>query len=155
MEKSVTGDIAVALKAGQQTIAERHNAVTVMFADIVGFTQLSATLSTVELTELLNRLFSCFDHQGRGVALRVGIASGPVTAGVIGHLKFCYDVWGDTVNTASRMTTLGVANRIQLAKGSAALLAETHQCVPRGVIEVKGKWPMPTWFIDGRMSRSG
>ncbi len=197
-------DIAVSLKAGQQTIAERHNAVTVMFADIVGFTELSAALSAIELTALLNRLFSRFDelvaarglekirtigdaymvasgvpkartdhaeaaadlalemmsfisrfdHHGRDIALRIGIASGPVTAGVIGHLKFCYDVWGDTVNVASRMATQGVANRIQLTEDTAALLAETHRCVPRGVIEVKGKGPMPTWFLEGRLSRS-
>jgi adenylate cyclase len=82
--------------------------------------------------------------------LRIGIASGPVVAGVIGTRKFFYDVWGDAVNTASRMESTGEAGRIQVAPETYTLLADGFVLEKRGVIDVRGKGPMQTWFLVGR-----
>ena len=89
------------------------------------------------------------DAKGREVPVRIGIASGPVVAGVIGTRKFFYDVWGDTVNTASRMESTGVAGRIQVAPATHELLADRFEFEERGVIEVRGKGQMKTWFLIG------
>lgn len=85
------------------------------------------------------------------VAVRIGIASGPVIAGIIGQAKFQYDIWGDTVNTASRMESHGVPGRIQVNRTAYELLREEFSLEPRGTIEVKGKGPMETWFLTGRV----
>jgi class 3 adenylate cyclase len=76
---------------------------------------------------------------------------GPVVAGVIGKRKFIYDVWGDTVNTASRMESLGVPGRIQVTAAVRERLAAEFAFEPRGIIDVKGKGPMPTYFLTGRV----
>jgi adenylate cyclase len=90
------------------------------------------------------------DPKGRAVPVRIGIASGPVVAGVIGTRKFFYDVWGDTVNTASRMESTGEPGKIQVAPKTRELLADRFELVERGVIEVRGKGPMQTWFLTRR-----
>lgn len=85
-----------------------------------------------------------------GVRFRIGLHCGPVVAGVIGTKKFIYDVWGDTVNLASRMESLGVPGRIQVTAPVEERLRDRFVLEPRGLVEVKGKGPMPTWFLTGR-----
>ena len=192
--------VAARLRGGAQLIADRFDDVTLLFADIVEFTRLSATMSPSELVTILNEIFTVFDelvdryglekvktigdaymmvggltdgvpdHTARiaGMALqladrmgsigsarqhrimlRIGIHRGPVVAGVIGTKRFIYDLWGDTVNLASRMESLGVPGRIQVTHAVRECLAEEFTFEPRGLIEVKGKGPMPTWFLTG------
>ncbi|HKZ55802.1 MAG TPA: adenylate/guanylate cyclase domain-containing protein [Anaerolineales bacterium] len=192
-------EIAPILKAGNGTYAAQHEAVSILFADVVGFTPLSAQMSATEMLDLLNHLFSrCdrlverhdlekirtigdnymvvsgaprprSDHAQRlaqvalemldvcrGLALpgdrelqlRIGINSGPVIAGVIGHTKFHYDVWGDAVNVASRMESHGVPGKIQIGHATYALIKDQFLCIPRGMVEVKGKGALETWFLE-------
>jgi guanylate cyclase len=86
---------------------------------------------------------------GRRLVFRIGINSGPVVAGVVGQKKFAYDVWGDTVNLASRMESQGEPGRIQITAATYELIKEQFECEPRGDILVKGKGMMPTWFVEG------
>jgi adenylate cyclase len=90
------------------------------------------------------------DSVGRRLAVRIGIDTGPVVAGVIGKHKFSYDLWGDTVNTASRMESHGVAGRIQVTDRTYDRLREDYTFERRGPIEVKGKGHMNTWFLLAR-----
>ena len=84
------------------------------------------------------------------VVLRIGVHSGQVVAGVIGTDKFTYDLWGDTVNTASRMESHGVPGRIQVSDATYELLKDDYAFEPRGTIRVKGKGTMETYFLLGR-----
>lgn len=84
-----------------------------------------------------------------GVRFRIGIHCGPVVAGVIGTKKFIYDVWGDTVNLAARMESLGVPGRIQVSGAVEERLRGRYQLEARGLIDVKGKGSLPTWFLVG------
>jgi class 3 adenylate cyclase len=182
-------------------IADRFAEVTILFADIIDFTGLSARVTPEELVTILNTVFSAFDRLserhglekiktigdaymvagglpeprpdhaeavaemaldmqseidrlgaelGRPLGLRIGIDSGAVVAGVIGTRKFAYDLWGDAVNTASRMESQGVANGIQLTEGAYRRLRDTHICEDRGVIDVKGKGVLQTYLLKGK-----
>ena len=192
--------VANRLKAApDQTISDDLGAVTILFADIVGFTALSATLTAPALVRVLNTVFSRFDalvdeaglekiktigdsymvacgasepradHAEAGVRLglamqremgalsakigtdlriRIGLASGPATAGVIGARKPFYDIWGDTVNMASRMESTGEAGRVQIAETTKNLLPKDTPLEARGSIGVKGKGNVNTYFLQ-------
>ncbi len=90
------------------------------------------------------------DPAGRPLALRIGMDTGPVVAGVIGTSKFSYDLWGDTVNTASRMESSGVPGCIQVTDRTHRRLRDGYRFQRRGSIQVKGKGEMVTWFLLGR-----
>ncbi|TLH61038.1 adenylate/guanylate cyclase domain-containing protein [Mycolicibacterium phocaicum] len=92
------------------------------------------------------------DPNGRRVPLRIGLAAGPVVAGVVGARKFFYDVWGDAVNVAARMETTDVEGRIQVPQNVYERLKDAFILEARGAVEVKGKGVMQTWYLMGRMS---
>jgi len=110
----------------------------------------------IQIADLALDLVACLEkfNEARQTALqiRIGINSGPVVAGVIGTSKSTYDLWGDTVNTASRMESSGMPNRIHLTASTRAALAPQFDLEARGEIEVKGKDRLPTWFLLGRKS---
>lgn len=188
-------EVAAELKERGRTQARRFDSISVLFADIVGFTQRYAGVDPEEMVDQLNEIFTYFDdladrygcekirtigdaymvaagvpvprddhaHAAAAMALemldyaasgpfafRIGINSGPVVAGVIGNRKFQYDVWGDTVNTASRMESHGEAGRIQISEATHSLIEDEFVCTPRGTIQVKGKGELPTWFLESR-----
>nr|WP_233258686.1 adenylate/guanylate cyclase domain-containing protein [[Phormidium] sp. ETS-05] len=192
--------IAEQLKENQRTIAEGFGEVTVLFADIVGFTKLAAKVSPTELVHLLNDIFSRFDlladrhglekiktigdaymvvgglpvsrpdHAAAVAAMaldmqqevsrfsleyrepfsiRIGINTGPVVAGVIGRKKFIYDLWGDTVNVASRMESHGIPGEIQVTESTYMILRDKFAFQHRGAIRVKCKGEMNTDLLTG------
>lgn len=192
--------IADRLNREPGTIAEAYKDVTILFADIVGFTPLSTQLNPVELIALLNKIYSRFDllsekyqvekirtisdsymvaagvpepnedharnlarmalemrayanklssQDEQGIQFRIGIHSGPVFAGIVGKKKLQYDIWGDAVNTASRMESHGEAGKIQVSQTTYELLRDDFMMEQRGTIDVKGKGPMNTWFLIG------
>ena len=189
--------IAHKLKQQAGIIAEGFEDVSVLFADLVGFTALSSRLAPKELIELLNSVFSnfdelaeqhgvekiktigdaymaagglpepCADHLAAmasmalamqvrvrelnskfdGISLRIGLHSGHVIAGVIGIRKFIYDIWGDTVNTASRLESHGVPGRVHVSDTVFQKLQGRFEFEPRGLVELKGRAPMETFFL--------
>lgn len=197
------GPIAERLKLEPSTIADSFEEVSVLFADLVGFTAFSAQRSAKELVEILNLIFSKFDRlaqkhglekiktigdaymvvaglptprtdhaeaiaqmaldmqqaivnlsaeMGETFSIRIGINSGSVVAGVIGIKKFSYDLWGDTVNTASRMESQGIPGAIQVTAQTYERLRDNYLFEERGVIRVKGKGEMTTYLLTGRKS---
>src|SRR5262249_9442559 len=86
---------------------------------------------------------------GQQLAFRIGINSGPVVAGIIGRRKFIYDLWGDTVNTASRMESHGHSGSIQITEATYELIKQEFVCSSGGVKQVKGKGEMKVWFVLG------
>ncbi len=101
-------------------------------------------LMALDMLEAM-REHEVFGHLG--LELRVGINSGPVVAGVIGKKRFLYDLWGDAVNTASRMESHGTPGRIQITRATYELLADEFECEPRGTIDVKGKGEVEAWYL--------
>ena len=87
---------------------------------------------------------------GRQIELRSDIASGPVTAGIIGTHNFAYDLWGDTVDTASRMESSGIPGLIQVTRATHELIEDGFVCEPRGAVAVKGKDEMETYLLASR-----
>ncbi|HET6750605.1 MAG TPA: adenylate/guanylate cyclase domain-containing protein, partial [Actinomycetes bacterium] len=102
--------------------------------------------------EMLELAARCRLPDGGPVRLRIGVDSGPVVAGVIGRRRFSYDLWGDTVNTASRMQATGIPGCIQVTERTRKLLGEHYLFRERGRIQVKGKGMMLTYFLSGRTS---
>ena len=100
--------------------------------------------------DMRGALAGLMDPRGRPVAVRIGLASGPVVAGVVGTRKFYYDVWGDTVNIASRMESTGEVGKIQVAPETHERLTDRFRFEDRGQIDVRGKGTMHTWFLLGR-----
>jgi adenylate cyclase len=190
--------IAQQLKQEERTIADSFPEVTVMFADIVGFTELAAKTPAIELVEILNVIFSEFDQlteqhglekiktigdaymvvgglpaakpnhaeaiaamaldmqdritefcseTGKALSIRIGINTGPVIAGIIGTKKFIYDLWGDTVNIASRMESHGVPGSIQVTEETYNRLKNQYVFEDRGLIQVKGKGKMNCYLL--------
>ncbi|MFL2938931.1 MAG: adenylate/guanylate cyclase domain-containing protein [Opitutales bacterium] len=190
--------IADRLKEGEQYIAERYSGVSIIFVDIVGFTELSSKLRPSELVTILDSIFRQFDlicerygaekiktigdgymaatgvpeadsdhaanaartalafcesmenseeRLGVNLTIRVGVHTGTVVAGVIGEKKFIYDLWGDTVNVASRMESHGEVGRVHVSKELRDELGSGFSFEDRGEIEVKGKGPMQTFFL--------
>jgi len=101
-------------------------------------------LDMIEAVERYN------EHSNYSLRVRIGISTGSVVAGVIGKRKFLYDLWGDVVNTASRMESHGVSGRIQMTESTRQRLGEKFKLEKRGAIEIKGKGEMETWFLNSR-----
>jgi adenylate cyclase len=192
--------VAARLKEEEGIIADAHAAVTVLFADIVGFTPLSERLPAPEVVAVLDRVFAqwdalaaelgvekiktigdaymaaggipgpradhaeaiaelalamppalarCTARTGLSLDVRIGIDTGPVVAGVIGRAKFAYDLWGDTVNTASRMESHALPGTIQVSERAYAHLRGRYELRTRGPIEIRGKGPMTTYTLLG------
>jgi adenylate cyclase len=99
--------------------------------------------------DMLDGLQKIPARNGKRLAFRIGINSGPLVAGVIGRSKFHYDVWGDTVNIASRMESQGEAGRAQITRVTYELLKDEFICEPRGSLAIKGRGEMETWFLAG------
>ncbi len=186
-----------------QIIADGLPAVTVLFADLVGFTSQAGSMGPTELVRILDDVFSRFDGlagrhgmekiktvgdaymavagapeprsdhaeaaadmaleilailrderwpSGAPLDVRIGIASGPVVAGVIGRRKFAYDLWGDTVNVASRLETNGEPGRILVSEATARLLSRDFTLGDPCTVQLKGKGPTAARFLLGRAS---
>ncbi|MBL8035279.1 MAG: adenylate/guanylate cyclase domain-containing protein [Leptospiraceae bacterium] len=188
-------DIAARLQRGETTIADHYDPVVVLFADIVGFTEISSRTPPAEIVRRLNEVFSLIDilvekyglekiktigdaymvvagipqpqdddlerivnfaheihemiHAVSGLQLRIGIDRGEATAGVIGTKKFIFDLWGDTVNTASRMESHGEAGKIHVTERVAEMLKGKFIITERGTMLVKGKGEMKTFYVLG------
>jgi adenylate cyclase len=194
--------IAERLKESNVTIAEEFSSATVLFADIVNFTPISARFGPLEVVEMLNDLFSQFDElvdkygvekiqvAGDGymvaagvptprpdhaivmaqlaldmldcvktgnflggkhpVEIRIGLNSGSLIAGVIGRKKYFYALWGDMVNTASRMESHGESGKIQITREFYELVRDEFECEYVGEITVKGKGKLEAWHLLAR-----
>jgi guanylate cyclase len=197
-------DVAERLKAGDTPIADQYESASVLFADIVGFTPMSAEMTPQQVIDTLTELFGGLDEivekcglekirtvgdeymvvagvpnpddrhahsiaglalefrdfsrsatfDGNSIEFRIGINSGPLVAGVVGIKKFSYDLWGDVVNTASRMESQGEPGEIQISPSTYELIVDDFNCRPRGPTDIKGKGMMETYFLVSRRSQS-
>ena len=95
----------------------------------------------------MQALVASRDFQGRPLRFRIGLNSGPLIAGVIGRRKFIYDLWGDAVNTASRMESHGTGGSIQITEATYELIQNDFICEAQGTINVKGKGEMKVWYV--------
>jgi adenylate cyclase len=195
-------EISEALKAAPRTIADEYAAASILFADVVEFTPMAAAMTPLQLVDLLNEVFQCFDglvekydlekiktigdcymvasgvpcprpdhavalvnlaldmqaviaerrFGGRQLAFRIGINSGPVVAGVIGRKKFIYDLWGETVNLASRMESHGRSRCVQITRSTYDLIKDSFDCKALGLMDVKGAGATEVWHVIGRRS---
>jgi class 3 adenylate cyclase len=100
--------------------------------------------------DMLDKVSALNQQHGWAVGFRIGLNSGPAMAAVVGRHRFTYDVWSDTVNTASRMESSGAPGRIQVTEETYRRLTLTHTFECRGPIDIKGKGPMTTYFLIGR-----
>jgi adenylate cyclase len=105
--------------------------------------------------DMLAAIEACNRDSEQPMSIRIGIHTGPAVAGVIGIKKFFYDVWGDTVNTASRMESSGLPGRIQLSEQTAALLDDRFVLEERGSVDVKGKGCMKTYWLVRQREPAG
>ncbi|MBI3876648.1 MAG: response regulator [Verrucomicrobia bacterium] len=195
--------IADRLKGGEKTIADNYHSVTVLFADLVGFTHFSSRTDASELVNMLNQIFTAFDRlvekhslekiktigdsymvvgglpvplpnhaeavaqmalemldaittlnyeSGTDRAIRIGMNTGPVVAGVIGRKKFSYDLWGSTVNLAARLESGGVPGHIHVSQSTYEVLRDQFAFTERGVIHAKGVGDITTYFLNGKRS---
>jgi class 3 adenylate cyclase len=103
--------------------------------------------------EMLESIRGTLTPAGKPLAIRIGISSGPVSAGVIGVKKFIYDLWGDTVNVASRMQSHSTEGYIQITEDVYNVIKHDFECTPRGTIQVKSKGEMSTYFLISRKER--
>jgi adenylate cyclase len=101
----------------------------------------------LDMHECMSR-YARADGDG-ALQLRIGINSGPVVAGVIGRRRFLYDLWGDAVNMASRMESHGLPGKIQITRTTWELVRDEFNCEMRGVVEIKGKGQVETWYLLG------
>jgi adenylate cyclase len=197
--------IAERLKSGEERIADRIDMLSVMFADLVGFTEAAHDLAPEQVVEFLDRLVRVCDslsarygvdkiktigdnymaaagfdgRQAEGahaigrlalammeeiarqpplgdrkLRMRIGIHCGPATAGVIGDTRFSYDVWGDAVNTASRMESHGEPGRIQVSEAFRNLAADRFVFEERGATDIKGLGATRTFFLIGECAKT-
>jgi adenylate cyclase len=100
--------------------------------------------------DMLDRVNGLNQQHGWAVGFRIGVNSGPATPTVVGRHRFTYDVWSDTVNSASRMESSGAPGRIQVTEETYRRLSLTHRFECRGQVDIKGKGPMTTYFLIGR-----
>jgi len=114
----------------------------------------AAALAALAL-DMRAALAGLVDPKGRAVPVRIGMASGPVVAGVVGRRKFFYDVWGDAVNIAARMEQTAEPGTIQVAPEMRGLLGESFALAERGLVDVRGKGEMRTWLLLGRPEKPG
>lgn len=99
--------------------------------------------------EMVSELEQIPARKGQRMQFRIGMHSGPLVAGVIGTKKYQYDLWGDTVNIASRMESQGEAGMVQISKATYDLIKDDFRCFGRGIMSVKGRGQMETWFLLG------
>jgi class 3 adenylate cyclase len=105
--------------------------------------------------DMIDSLQEIPPRQGKRMVFRVGIHTGPLVAGVIGESKYQYDLWGDSVNTASRMESHGEAGKVHISCATYELIKDEFECTSRGKIPIKGKDAMETWFLVARKVKQG